>query len=101
MRWERNSGVMCAAVEHRFALLNDAMEARDGVHFNTSSLHTDSMTPGSAACEHANTGRTRELLSGNGFVARELVTVDPEIRREGALKKGWPSGHPSPDCFGS
>jgi hypothetical protein len=20
---------------------------------------------------------------------------------EGALKKGWPSGHPSPDCFGS
>jgi hypothetical protein len=100
-RREHNSAAMCAGVERQFALLNDAIEARDGVLFNSSSLHTDSTTPGSAACEHANTGRTQELLSGNGFVARELVTVDPEIRREGALKKGWPSGHPSPDCFGS
>ena len=92
---------MRAAVDRHFARLNDVIEASDGVLFNTSSLHTDSTTPGSAACEHANTGRTQELLSGNGLVARELVTVDPEIRREGALKKGWPSGHPSPDCFGS
>jgi hypothetical protein len=31
----------------------------------------------------------------------EHVAVVPRIRREDALKKGWPDGHPSPDCFGS
>ncbi len=92
---------MCAAVERHFAPLNDVIEARDGVLFEYVELTHGFHAPGSAACEHANTGRTRELLSGNGFVARELVTVDPEIRQEGELKKGWPGGHPSPDCFGS
>jgi hypothetical protein len=31
----------------------------------------------------------------------ERVAVDPETRQKVALKKGWPGGHPSPDCLRS
>ena len=88
-------------VERQFALLKDAIEARDVGLFNTSSLYTgvhDAWVSGVRAREH---GTHTGVTLRHWFFARELVTVDPEIRREGDLKKGWPSGHPSPDCFGS
>jgi class 3 adenylate cyclase len=100
-RWERDPAAMWAAIERHFTLLDDAIAASDGVLFKTLSRYTDPTTPGSAACACSNTDHPRELVPTDDSVAREHVSVDHEIRREDALKKGWPDGHPSPDCLRS
>ena len=98
-RWRAQFAAMCAGVDRQFALLKDAIEASDGVFFNMVEL-----THGfhAAWVSSVRARRTRDAHGSYsraiGFVARERVTVDPEIRREGDLKKGRPPGRPSPDA---